>query len=72
METKYISPSDSSLPAVALQITRMVDSYMLWVGTTENMAEDVAKAPMQGNLCRDWACAMPANGNVAVRLVFFS
>ena len=55
----YLPASDSSLPALALQILRMVDSYMLWIGTTDVSAEDVSRAPLQGNLARDWACAMP-------------
>lgn len=59
VETKYIPPSDLSLPAIAVQVTRLVGSYMLWVGTTDVAAEDVRKAPLQGRLAKDWACAMP-------------
>jgi hypothetical protein len=59
IETKYIRPEDDSLPGLAIQITWLVDSYMLWVSTTEGVAENVWKAPLQGSLCRDWACAMP-------------
>lgn len=56
IETKKIVSSDPSIPQFALQITRLVDSYMLWVGLT---GEDISKAAAQGNLCRDWTCAMP-------------
>jgi Proteasome assembly chaperone 4 len=59
-QTKYLAAADPSLPALALQVTRLVDSYMLWIGTTELSPEDVSKAPSQGSLARDWACAMPA------------
>ncbi|KZT10956.1 uncharacterized protein LAESUDRAFT_741287 [Laetiporus sulphureus 93-53] len=58
--TRHVRPADPSLPALALQVTHLIDSYMLWVGTTDETAEEVYKAPLQGNLARDWACAMPA------------
>ena len=38
---------------------------MLWVGTTELEAEDVHKAPLQGLLAKDWACAMPIRDTVS-------
>ncbi|TRM70023.1 hypothetical protein BD626DRAFT_22190 [Schizophyllum amplum] len=57
--TRYVSPQDDSLPPLALQITRMVGSYMLWVGMAEGGPDRVAEAPLRGNLCKDWACAMP-------------
>jgi proteasome assembly chaperone 4 len=59
VETKYIASSDSSLPALGLQVTRLVDSYMIWIGSTEVAAEEVHNAPLHGCLSRDWACAMP-------------
>jgi len=59
VETRYIAPSDPSLPAFALRITRLVDSYMIWIGTTELAPDAVEKAPELGRLCKDWACAMP-------------
>ncbi|EPQ57310.1 hypothetical protein GLOTRDRAFT_58578 [Gloeophyllum trabeum ATCC 11539] len=59
VETKYVPPSDSTLPALALQVTRLVGSYMLWVGTTEGPSEEVDTAPLHGSLAKDWACAMP-------------
>ncbi|KDQ57797.1 hypothetical protein JAAARDRAFT_35487 [Jaapia argillacea MUCL 33604] len=60
VQTRYFPPSDSAIPALALQVTHLVDSYMLWIGTTEMEAENVDKAPLAGALGRDWACAMPA------------
>ncbi|KAI0930481.1 hypothetical protein AcW1_009150 [Taiwanofungus camphoratus] len=60
VKTRHVPPFDSSLPALAVQVTQLVDSYMLWVGTTDESAGDVEKAPLQGYLSKDWACAMPA------------
>ncbi|GBE80682.1 hypothetical protein SCP_0304010 [Sparassis crispa] len=59
VKTRYIPPPEPSLPALAVQVTEMVDSYMLWIGTTNEPAESVQNAPLQGCLARDWACAMP-------------
>jgi hypothetical protein len=59
MHTRYLPSEDSSLPALALQVTRLVDSYMLWIGTTELPNDQVELAPSQGALAKDWACAMP-------------
>lgn len=65
VSSKYIAPSDPSLPALALQITSFVDSYMIWIGATNQPPESVQNAARSGSLCRDWACAMPApTGNV--------
>ncbi|KAF8070607.1 hypothetical protein FPV67DRAFT_1561372 [Lyophyllum atratum] len=75
VDTKYLAPSDPSLPALALQVTRLVDSYMLWIGTTDRSAEDVYEAATQGSLCKDWACAMPpryAGGAVPATSLFRS
>ncbi|KAL1705305.1 hypothetical protein EV121DRAFT_258662 [Schizophyllum commune] len=58
--THYVSPPDDSLPPLALQITRLVGSYMLWVGMAEGGPERVEEAPLKGNLAKDWACAMPS------------
>ncbi|KAG0701332.1 hypothetical protein DFH29DRAFT_927344 [Suillus ampliporus] len=58
--SKYVAPSDPSLPALALQITSLVGSYMIWVGATNQPPESVHHAAHSGVLCRDWACAMPA------------
>jgi proteasome assembly chaperone 4 len=56
----HVKPEDPSLPALAVQVTQMIGSYMLWVGITEDPPEEVASAPLKGNLARDWACAMPS------------
>ncbi|KAG2119880.1 uncharacterized protein F5147DRAFT_665705 [Suillus discolor] len=58
--SKYVAPSDPSLPALALQITSLVGSYMIWVGVTNQPPESVQNAALSGMLCKDWACAMPA------------
>ncbi|KAH9839478.1 uncharacterized protein C8Q71DRAFT_749653 [Rhodofomes roseus] len=65
VETKLVPPSDPTLPALAVQVTRLLDSYMLWIGTTDEAAEDVQNALLQGHIARDWACAMPL-GNLNV------
>lgn len=59
VETKHLVSSDPSQPALALQVTRLVDSYMLWVGIAEGSPDDVEKSSLRGNLCKDFACAMP-------------
>ncbi|KAF8904455.1 hypothetical protein CPB84DRAFT_1814449 [Gymnopilus junonius] len=57
---KVIATNDPSLPSLVLQVTQMVDTYMLWVGTAENTEiGNGEKVVLGGNLCRDWACAMP-------------
>ena len=66
VNSKYIAPSDPSLPALALQITSLVDSYMIWVGVTNQLPESVESAARSGLLCRDWACAMPSPPGNAV------
>ncbi|KAF5393228.1 hypothetical protein D9757_000726 [Collybiopsis confluens] len=58
-QIKYIASASPSVPAFALEITRLVDSYMIWISPTELLQADVQNAPRQANLCRDWACAMP-------------
>lgn len=58
-ETRYFAHQDESIPAVAVQVTTLVNSYMVWIGTTDRQPEQVQRAPSEGNLCRDWACAMP-------------
>lgn len=59
VQTRYVAPSEPSLPALAVRTTRLVDTYMLWVGTTDQAQDEVENAPSQGFLARDWACAMP-------------
>lgn len=58
-EIKYFPPTDEGTPALVMQITHLVNSYMFWVGVTEERAEDAPRAVLQGNVCCDWACAMP-------------
>ncbi|KAI0000516.1 hypothetical protein BJV77DRAFT_907981, partial [Russula vinacea] len=49
-----------SSPALALQVTCLVDSYMLWIGVTEEELEEKASdAILQGHLGKDWAVSMP-------------
>ncbi|KAF9233324.1 hypothetical protein BU15DRAFT_54046 [Melanogaster broomeanus] len=60
VRTRYIPPAEPTLPALGLQITSLVDSYMLWIGVTGEPPETVQNAPRSGTLCRDWACAMPS------------
>ncbi|EJF65346.1 hypothetical protein DICSQDRAFT_79423 [Dichomitus squalens LYAD-421 SS1] len=59
VETRHFPPTEPALPALAVQVTHLVNTCMLWVGTTEVEAVDVQKAPLQGCLSKDWACAMP-------------
>ena len=66
VSTRYFPPSEPALPALAVQTTRMVDTYMFWVGTTDLDAEGVQNAPLQGCLSKDWACAMPMRESVSV------
>jgi len=65
--SKQLAGSDSSLPSLVMQIICLVDSYMIWVGTTSDSQGEQAEggaelAPLQGRLARDWACAMPPVG----------
>lgn len=72
VSSRYIAPTDPSLPALALQITSLVDSYMIWIGATNQPPESVQNAARSGSLCRDWACAMPAPpGNVVSKRCSF-
>lgn len=58
---KRLEASDPSLPSLVLQITQLVDTYMLWIGIADGEigASDTEKAVLHGHLCNDWACAMP-------------
>lgn len=62
--SKHLTGKDTSFPPLATQITCFVDSYMIWVGMIskdagERIEGSAELAPLQGNLARDWACAMP-------------
>ncbi|KDR75191.1 hypothetical protein GALMADRAFT_249151 [Galerina marginata CBS 339.88] len=64
VQVKILPTNDPSLPPLVLQITQMVDTYMLWVGTADSdtRSDDIGageRAVLTGNLCKDWACAMP-------------
>ncbi|KAI9511173.1 hypothetical protein F5148DRAFT_975583 [Russula earlei] len=59
VETKYFPSSRTSSPALALQVTRLADSYMLWIGVTEELQENTDRAILRGRLGKDWAVAMP-------------
>jgi hypothetical protein len=61
VDVRHVTPSDPALPALAVQVTKLVESYMLWVGVLEEGVgpDEVEKVPLQGSLARDWACAMP-------------
>jgi len=59
-QVKILGSSDPSLPPLALQVTQMVETYMLWIGAVDTDVGDVGeKAVLNGSLCKDWACAMP-------------
>lgn len=60
VQATIISSTEPSQPNIAIQVTCLVDSYMIWAGTTDAADNDMARLlPAQGTLCRDWACAMP-------------
>lgn len=59
VRTKYVPAAEPALPPLALQVTELVGSCMVWVGATEEPAEKVELAPLRGALTRDWVCAMP-------------
>jgi len=65
-EINYYPSSDATTPAIVCQVTSLVDSYMLWIGATEEREENAAIAVLNGHLGRDWACAMPARTNSSV------
>ena len=69
VETKYLPPDQPYLPALSLQVTQLVSSYMVWIGATEESAENADLAPLRGFLLRDWACAMPPSENVSADTV---
>ncbi|KAI0031745.1 hypothetical protein K488DRAFT_51444 [Vararia minispora EC-137] len=60
VETGYQPPSTDGIPALALQAICLVNSYMLWIGITEEDGPDAAIAA--GKLTADWACAIPPIG----------
>lgn len=62
VSTRYIAaPPDSSLPALVIQLTTLVDSCMIWIGITQEAEEMAEKVVESGRLGSDWACAMPSS-----------
>lgn len=61
VQLKRLETSDPSLPSLVLQITQLVDTYMIWIGVAgdDTGVGGAEKAVLCGNLCNDWACAMP-------------
>ncbi|KAI9442497.1 hypothetical protein H4582DRAFT_2073051 [Lactarius indigo] len=59
VETKYFPSSRPSSPALVVQVTCLADSYMVWVGATEEPEENAERATLQGQLGKDWVVAMP-------------
>jgi hypothetical protein len=56
----------NGMPAIIIQITELLQSYMIWVGAINaditpssetNIIEQLAAT--RGSLATDWACAMP-------------
>lgn len=58
-ETRHFPPLEDAYPALAIRVTSLINSYMVWIGTTARQPQDIEKAPSEGFLCRDWACSMP-------------
>ncbi|KAH8993263.1 hypothetical protein EDB86DRAFT_2805666, partial [Lactarius hatsudake] len=59
VETKYFPSSRPSSPALVVQVTCLADSYMVWVGITDEPEENAGRATLQGQLGKDWVVAMP-------------
>lgn len=64
----------TGIPAIIIQVTELVRSYMIWMGTTDADVADASDldtierlVAAQGSLAKDWACVMPP---VAVRELF--
>lgn len=64
-EFMVLPSSDPMLPPLVLHVIHLVDSYMLWIGVSSSGdVDDTQRVTLNGNLGRDWACAMPARMNV--------
>ncbi|KAF8160788.1 hypothetical protein B0H34DRAFT_672901 [Crassisporium funariophilum] len=60
VQVKQMDTRDLSMPPLVLQVTQMVDTYMLWIGIGDGAnVTDGETTVLHGNLCKDWACAMP-------------
>ena len=58
VETRFQPAREDGIPAIALQVMILVNSYMIWAGATGEA--DVENAVNAGRLVVDWACAMPS------------
>lgn len=68
VQVKSLALSDPTLPPLVLQITELVGIYMLWVGiSTKNHGNE--QQAILGNLCKDWACAMPPDKAVSAQFL---
>ncbi|KAF9529202.1 hypothetical protein CPB83DRAFT_852850 [Crepidotus variabilis] len=57
---KTVVTSDPTMPSLVIQVTQMVNTYMLWVGVASSHDSEAGEnAVVDGRLCKDWACAMP-------------
>ncbi len=65
VEVKSLASGDPTLPPLVLQVTKMVGTYMLWVGVSTNKHGNGEQAILDGSLCKDWACAMPPSKTVS-------
>lgn len=65
--TSYAFEPTSATPCIILQITELVDSYMIWVGSTDSDLSSSDRDAIEqqialGRFASDWACAMPPLG----------
>jgi len=63
--TRYFPANEIGLPAVVVQVTCWIGSYMIWAGTTDEAIDEqdttrITGLVEQGRLGQDWACAMPS------------
>ncbi|KIY68434.1 hypothetical protein CYLTODRAFT_489807 [Cylindrobasidium torrendii FP15055 ss-10] len=56
--SQHMTTTSDSSARLSMQITSLVDSYMIWVGSADATTED-SNPEENGKLCRDWAYAMP-------------
>ncbi|KZV74452.1 hypothetical protein PENSPDRAFT_626008 [Peniophora sp. CONT] len=72
VETRFQPPQEDGIPAIALQVTCLLNSYMIWAGATGD--EDAQTAVNAGRLVADWACAMPpiSDGDASATPLFRS
>jgi proteasome assembly chaperone 4 len=66
VETQYVPSPDGVQPALAVQVTRLVDSMLVWVGATALGSDEVERAPMSGHLGRDWAVGMSGSWSTSL------